>query len=52
MFDWEQKDTIRKGAYSDKGNALPRVLLLGDSISLGYTPFVIEKLLERLVLGP
>ena len=44
MIDWEQKETIRKGAYSDKGDALPRVLLLGDSISLGYTPFVIEKL--------
>ena len=44
MIDWEQKDTIRKGTYTDKGDALPRVLLLGDSISLGYTPFVIEKL--------
>ena len=43
MMDWEKKDTIRQMANDDDGS-LPRVLILGDSISLGYTPLVVEKM--------
>ena len=43
MMDWEKKDTIRQMADNDDGS-LPRVLILGDSISLGYTPLVVEKM--------
>ena len=42
-MDWEKKETIHKFA-AEKDEALPRVLLLGDSISLGYTPYVIDRL--------
>ena len=42
-MDWEKKDTIKQFSYTD-GGSLPRVLILGDSISLGYTPFVVEKM--------
>lgn len=43
-FDWEQKDTIRKMDDPASSSALPRVLILGDSISLGYTPIVVEMM--------
>ena len=46
MMDWEKKDTIRQMANNDDGS-LPRVLILGDSISLGYTPLVVEKMKGR-----
>ncbi len=42
-MDWERKDTIGTFAKCDS-SSLPRVLLLGDSISLGYTPFVQKNL--------
>ena len=42
-MDWERKDTIGNVAKCDS-SSLPRVLLLGDSSSLGYTPFVQKKL--------
>ena len=46
MMDWEKKDTIKQMASEGDGT-LPRVLLLGDSISLGYTPIVVEKMKDR-----
>ena len=46
MMDWEKKDTIRQMANDDDGS-LPRVLILGDSISLGYTPLVVEKMKRK-----
>ncbi|MBO4344759.1 MAG: SGNH/GDSL hydrolase family protein [Victivallales bacterium] len=46
-MDWERKDTI--GDLANCGDSsLPRALLLGDSISLGYTPFVQKKLEGRV----
>ncbi len=47
MFDWEQKGTIKNTKEHDGSGSLPRVLILGDSISLGYTPLVVEKLKGR-----
>ena len=44
MFDWEQKGTIKNTEEHGSNGSLPRVLILGDSISLGYTPPVVEKL--------
>jgi len=46
-FDWEKKDTIRKMDEPASSSALPRVLILGDSISLGYTPFVVEMMKDE-----
>ena len=47
-FDWEQKGTIRQDAAASAADAkLPRVLILGDSISLGYTPIVVKKMKDR-----
>lgn len=43
-FDWEQKNTIRNTKSKIQDDVLPRVLILGDSISLGYTPHVIRIL--------
>ena len=42
-MDWEQRDTIRSLA-AETDDSLPRVLILGDSISLGYTPYVADLL--------
>jgi len=46
--------TLAADAGAEKsGKPLPRVLLLGDSISIGYTPFVQEMLKgEAVVLRP
>ncbi len=39
--------------WMDLASALPRVLILGDSISMGYTPFVREMLAgEALIFRP
>ena len=42
-MDWEQQDAIRP-LSAETDDSLPRVLLLGDSISLGYTPYVTDLL--------
>jgi len=43
--DWEQAKTIAGNAAAAADEAkLPRVLILGDSISLGYTPIVKERM--------
>ncbi len=45
-MDWEKKDSISTTEDCDD-SSLPRVLILGDSISLGYTPLVQKKLEGR-----
>ena len=37
-------------AFANDSKALPRVLLLGDSISIGYTPFVREMLEGKAIV--
>ena len=41
---WRQDGELRKNVETAKVASLPNVLILGDSISLGYTPFVVTKL--------
>lgn len=42
--DWLQQTNGLKRTSAAVAEGLPRVLILGDSISLGYTPFVQKKL--------
>lgn len=49
-FDWEQKDSLGKIGSASADSALPRVLILGDSISVGYTPIVAEMLKDEAVV--
>ena len=39
-------------AYASQGAPVPRVLLLGDSISMGYHAFVVDDLPDALVVRP
>ena len=50
ILDWERKDTLRKGSSVPGKSGLPRVLILGDSISVGYTPIVAEMLKDEAVV--
>jgi len=47
ISDWEQMNKAVKTENRPDDGKLPRVLILGDSISLGYTPIVMDELKNR-----